>query len=204
MLPQLNASPQRPLGAVLDDAAAPPLTLPPEAPAEAGPGGGHPLLRAHPKHVLVFSNAGKPVYSYRGDENELAGLMATAHAIMAVAQGRGESLRHLAAGAAAGAAALAFLDRGPLRLLAASSLGEPPAVLRMQLALVHGQVASLLTGAGLEALFRRSPGYDVRKLLGRWGRGGRGGWQDASWGVLPFPELCKSASTHSLRPGYAP
>lgn len=188
---QLNASPQRPLGADLDDTAA--LLALPLPPAEAGPGGGHPLLTAHPKHVLVFSNAGKPVYSYRGDENELAGLMATAHAIMAVAQSRGESLRHVAAGPAA----LAFLDRGPLRLLAASSLGEPPAVLRMQLALVHGQVASLLTGAGLDALFRRSPGYDVRKLLGR--RGGRvwavaGG---AGPSALPLGSLADGRTTPS-------
>lgn len=63
---------------------------------------------------------------------------------------------------------VAFLDRSPLYLVGFSALGEPPAVLRMQLSLVHGQLVSLLTGSALASLFRRSPGYDLRKLLGGW------------------------------------
>lgn len=55
------------------------------APAEAEARGGPDSdaqalaeLRRHAKHVFVFSSAGKPVFSLHGDENELAGLMATA------------------------------------------------------------------------------------------------------------------------------
>jgi hypothetical protein len=53
-----------------------------------------PNLSQHDKQVFVFSSAGKPVYSYCGDEEELAGLMAAAQAIMSVVQSQGESLRH--------------------------------------------------------------------------------------------------------------
>jgi hypothetical protein len=49
---------------------------------------------------------------------------------------------------------IAFLDRGPLCLLGVSPLGEPPAVLRMQLALVHGQIVSLVTSSALDSIFR--------------------------------------------------
>ena len=52
-------------------------------------------LRAHPKHVFVFSSAGKPVFSLHGDEGQLAGLMAAAQALMSVVQGSGQQLRHL-------------------------------------------------------------------------------------------------------------
>lgn len=76
----------------------------------------------------------------------------------------------------AGRHVIAFLDRSPLYLVGFSALGEPPAVLRMQLSLVHGQLVSLLTASALGSLFRRSPGYDLRKLLGGWvGGGGKRG-----------------------------
>lgn len=61
---------------------------------------------------------------------------------------------------------IAFLDRSPLCLVAVSSLAEPPAVLRMQLAMVHGQVTSLLTASAMAAVFTKSPGFDARRLLG--------------------------------------
>lgn len=52
-------------------------------------------LTASPKHVFVFSTAGKPIYSYRGDESRLAGLMATAEAILSVAHSKGHTLKHV-------------------------------------------------------------------------------------------------------------
>ena len=52
-------------------------------------------LRRQPKHVFVFSTAGKPIYAYRNDEAALAGLMATAEAILSVAHSKGHTLRHV-------------------------------------------------------------------------------------------------------------
>jgi len=39
---------------------------------------------------------------------------------------------------------VAFLERGQLLLVAVSAMGEPPAALRRQLILVHGQARCLL------------------------------------------------------------
>lgn len=58
---------------------------------EAGEAG----LASQPKHVFVFSTAGKPIYAYRRDEAELAGLMATAEAILSVAHSKGHTLRYV-------------------------------------------------------------------------------------------------------------
>ncbi|KAL4420703.1 hypothetical protein ABPG75_010359 [Micractinium tetrahymenae] len=128
---------------------------PPAPPEEA-------QLEQHPKHVFVFSTAGKPIFSYRGDESRLAGLMATAEAILSVAHSKGHTLKHVRAGSHV----FVFLERPPLCLVGVSALAEPPAVLRMQLTLVHGQIISLLTSTALNALFARNPGYDARNLLG--------------------------------------
>lgn len=63
-------------------------SAPPPAPsAEA-------QLLQHPKHVFVFSTAGKPIFTYRGDEARLAGLVATAQAILSVAHSKGHTLKH--------------------------------------------------------------------------------------------------------------
>ena len=66
------------------------------AEASSGPGeAADAALRHQPKHVFVFSTAGKPIYAYRNDEAALAGLMATAEAILSVAHSKGHTLRHV-------------------------------------------------------------------------------------------------------------
>ena len=60
---------------------------------------------------------------------------------------------------------VSFLERAPLTLIGVSHLGESPAVLRMQLVLIHAQIVSLLTATALSSIFNRNPGYDLRKLL---------------------------------------
>lgn len=52
-------------------------------------------LGNHDKHVFVFSTAGKPIYSYHGNEESLSELMATAQALISVALSKGESLRYM-------------------------------------------------------------------------------------------------------------
>lgn len=113
------------------------------------------------KQFFVFSNAGKPIYAYQMDEDAVSGIMATAKAILSVAQENGDSLRYIQTGAKV----VAFLDRNPLYLVAATTLGEPPVILRMQLSLLHGQILSFLTGRSVENILTKNPGYDVRRLL---------------------------------------
>ncbi|KAL4517910.1 hypothetical protein Ndes2526B_g02305 [Nannochloris sp. 'desiccata'] len=120
------------------------------------------VLEQHDKQFLVFSSAGKPIYAYHGNEEKLSSFMATAEALMSVATAsRSESLRYIRSGRNV----VAFLDRSPICLVAISTLAEPPAVLRMQLALIHGQLTSLLTASAVNSIFTKNPGYDARRLL---------------------------------------
>lgn len=53
------------------------------------------ILSQHDKQVLVFSTAGKPIYSLHGNEEDLAELMATAEAIISVVQSQKQSLSYV-------------------------------------------------------------------------------------------------------------
>ncbi|KAG7671224.1 putative Protein SAND [Nannochloris sp. 'desiccata'] len=130
------------------------------------------VLEQHDKQFLVFSSAGKPIYAYHGNEEKLSSFMATAEALMSVATAsRSESLRYIRQARGylsfhqSGRNVVAFLDRSPICLVAISTLAEPPAVLRMQLALIHGQLTSLLTASAVNSIFTKNPGYDARRLL---------------------------------------
>jgi hypothetical protein len=48
------------------------------------------------KQFFVFSNAGKPIYSFHGSEETLSSIMATAEALMSVvSEARSDSLRYI-------------------------------------------------------------------------------------------------------------
>lgn len=49
--------------------------------------------RGQSKHVLILSNAGKPIWTLHGDENALAGLMAVVQALMSFVHDRGETMQ---------------------------------------------------------------------------------------------------------------
>ena len=131
-----------------------------------------PLWRSRTKHFLVFTQAGKPVYSRYGDTAALAGFTAslaalcafvvdTAAASAAPGQQRGDSLRSFRTATHV----FVFLQRGQLTLACISATGEPEAVLRRQLHLIHSLVVCLLT-SGVDKALAKSPKFDPRTLLG--------------------------------------
>lgn len=80
-----------------------------------------------------------------------------------------------------------FLERGPLLLVAVAATGEPPAALRRQLALVSGQLVSMLTNT-IERLLQRNPRYDGHRLMGE-------PQELPGFRVYPIPAL-RPAPTH--------
>lgn len=114
----------------------------------------------HPKQFFILSTSGKPIYSYHGDEDHLAGLMALITALVSVVQSQGDTLQHIVHGPTL----IVFLPRGPLLLVATSRLGEPPGPLGRQLSLLHRQL-TLVVSSGLERHLDRNPSYDARGLL---------------------------------------
>ena len=59
-----------------------------------------------------------------------------------------------------------FLERGPLYLVAVAATGEPVAVLRLQLHLLHSQILCILTD-GFQKVLARNARFETRRLLGR-------------------------------------
>ncbi len=90
------------------------------------------------------------------------GLMATARALLAFADSRFHGLRVFKSSSGRH---LHFLDCPPLTFLAVADATTPGPVTRARLALLHAQVAGLLTQPALCAVYERQPGYDARRLL---------------------------------------
>lgn len=120
-----------------------------------------PLWRQRRKHVLVLSNAGKPIWTLHGDENALAGLMGVVQALTSFVHDKGDTMQSVRAGKHC----IVFLERGPFIFVMASATGEPEAVLLSQLRLIHAQILSILTSS-VDKTFAKNPSYDARKLLG--------------------------------------
>ena len=101
-------------------------------------------LQLHSKHFFILSSSGKPIYSYHGDENSLAGLMALIAAVISVVEDQGDKLHHVVSGVTT----IVFLVRGPLYLVATSSRAEPVVAMQQQLDLLYNQVVLIVTKGG--------------------------------------------------------
>lgn len=119
-----------------------------------------PEWKAKRKHILVLTSSGRPVWSRHGDEDALAAFMASLQALCAFAEDGGDTLHSFTHGNVV----YAFLQRGPLLLVAIVHNGEYERQLLRQLTLLHAQLVAVLT-ARLERPFRNRPGYDLRPLL---------------------------------------
>lgn len=115
----------------------------------------------HKKHIFILSSAGKPIFSRYGDESKLAPTFGVLQALVSFVSDQNDTLRYIKAGKLH----IAFLMRGPLYLVAASSVGEPVEHTFRQLGLLHSQIFSILTSK-VESIFARNAAYDARGLLG--------------------------------------
>ena len=81
------------------------------------------------KHIFILSEAGKPIYSQYGDEDELASLMAVMQAMVSYVLDMGDNLKTFQIEGNL----IVFLTKGPLILVAVSRGDESPTQLNMQL-----------------------------------------------------------------------
>ena len=163
--------------------------------------------RRRKKHVLAFSNAGKPIFSRYGDEQQLSTFMAAAQAILSfVGDKWGDRLSHMDA---PGLRAV-FLERGPLTFACVSRTGEPASMLRSQLEMLHSQFIAILT-SGIDRAFARSANFDMRQLLGGTGPLLRSVIHGGAWhlpvvfdGVVPLamPPQARKALAQSLQASF--
>eukprot|EP00752_Nemacystus_decipiens_P006518 g5870.t1 len=139
------------------------------------------------KHIFVLSSAGKPVFSFQGDEQRLSALMGLIQALLSLCADcdDGDEMESITAGSRR----FVFLKRGNLVLVAVSSsetgvLGdgeddegsrsdvrgekdapECESFMRLQLEYLYASILFLLTSK-VQGIYLRSPGYDLRDLLG--------------------------------------
>uniref|UniRef100_A0A914UUA6 Vacuolar fusion protein MON1 homolog n=1 Tax=Plectus sambesii TaxID=2011161 RepID=A0A914UUA6_9BILA len=120
------------------------------------------LLKEHGKHVFVMSEAGKPIYTTHGSEEDLSSLFALIHALVSFTTARNDTLDSFQYGRLT----ICFTHRGPLILAAVSRVGESQSQLNAQLDLVHSQILSVLTRTALLRVFeQRGHNFDLRRLL---------------------------------------
>lgn len=111
------------------------------------------------KHILIFSSAGKPIYSRYGNESELSAMFGLLQAMCSKLGNELKSVR-------AGRRQLVFVVRGPIYLVAISETEEPVEYLERQLEYLHAYILFHFTSSALQDTFRRKPGYDLRDLWG--------------------------------------
>ena len=104
-----------------------------DASAESSGGVNSAEWRQNRKHVFVLSDAGKPIFTLHGDEDELASLMAVMQAMVSYVQDMGDSLRSLVVAGKK----VVFLTKGPLILVATSRGKESIPQLTVQLTYVR-------------------------------------------------------------------
>jgi hypothetical protein len=113
------------------------------------------------KHYLIFSSAGKPVYSRHGDQNLINGYIGIMQTIISFFEGAKDPLK----GFTAGGARFVISTDGPLYFVAISRLGESDVQLRAQLEALYMQILSTLTLPTLTNLFKNRPSTDLRRPL---------------------------------------
>ncbi|XP_065669454.1 protein SAND isoform X2 [Hydra vulgaris] len=121
----------------------------------------NPQWKKHKKHIFILSEAGKPIYTRYGNEEELVTMMGLMQAIVSFVQDSNDNLRYIVAGEHK----FVFLTRGPIILVAVCSSSDFHSQLVLQLTYVYHQVLSVLTFTQLTKIFEHRRNYDLRKLL---------------------------------------
>ncbi|KAL0069868.1 Vacuolar fusion protein mon1 [Marasmius tenuissimus] len=121
-------------------------------------------MKFPPREYFILTDAGKPVFSSRPENEESDDLTSTIgimQALISVFIDNGDKLRCINAGKTR----IVFLQRSPLYYVCASSWGEPEFVTRSHLEYLHLQILSIVTAAQLRKIFERRTNFDLRRLL---------------------------------------
>ncbi|KZT73756.1 DUF254-domain-containing protein [Daedalea quercina L-15889] len=117
-----------------------------------------------PRQYFVLTEAGKPVFISRQEEDESDGLTSTMgimQALVSVFLDDGDKIRCINAGKTR----ITFLLRSPLYYVCVSSWGEPESVTRFHLEYLHLQILSVVSAEQLRRMFERRTNFDLRRLL---------------------------------------
>ncbi|XP_072928761.1 vacuolar fusion protein MON1 homolog A isoform X2 [Hemitrygon akajei] len=117
--------------------------------------------KQHRKHVFVFSEAGKPIYSRYGTEEALSSMTAVMVALVAFI----EASKNVIKSIHAENYMVVFIRRSPLVLVAVTHARQSEQEVAKELLYVYYQIVSLLTLTQLNRIFEQKKNYDLRRLL---------------------------------------
>ncbi|KAL5269998.1 hypothetical protein ACHWQZ_G003469 [Mnemiopsis leidyi] len=113
------------------------------------------------KHVFIFSEAGKPIYSRHGKEENIVGLYGVMQALLSCVQDNSDDLNCIRSSDRL----FVFRCHPPLMLVAVSDTTECEEQIARQLKYVHHQAVFFLTQSHLARLFKNRHNYDLRRQL---------------------------------------
>lgn len=113
------------------------------------------------KNFLIFSSAGKPIYSRHGGDNLISNPVGVMQTIISYYQEAKDTLKAFKAGNAR----FVVLSKGHLYLVAISRLDESVSQLQTQLEALYMQILSTLTLPSMEKMFLHRPSTDLRRPL---------------------------------------
>ena len=118
------------------------------------------VWRNHTKHVLVFSYAGKPIFSRYGELGAQSGIASVATALLMKSIELGDTLRTIRTDDCT----VLILARGPLTLLAIIRTGESLSAVTELLRAIHCHIIFVLTSKATQRLADK-PNFDLRGQL---------------------------------------
>nr|CAG4645441.1 EOG090X03TW [Lynceus sp. MCZ IZ 141354] len=113
------------------------------------------------KHVFVLTEAGKPVYSRHGDEENLVTLFGVMQAMVSFVEDSGDVLQCIKAGDTS----IVFLHKSPLILCCSSKDNHSYDQIMLLLNYVFDQIISVTTASRLYKAFDQRSNFDPRNLL---------------------------------------
>ncbi|XP_051874248.1 vacuolar fusion protein MON1 homolog A [Pristis pectinata] len=117
--------------------------------------------KEHRKHVFVFSDAGKPIYSRYGTEEALSSMTGVMVALVAFIEASKDMIKSIHAEGYK----VVFIRRSPLVLVAVTHTRQSEQEVAKELLYVYYQIVSLLTLTQLNRIFEQKKNYDLRRLL---------------------------------------
>ncbi|XP_072136922.1 vacuolar fusion protein MON1 homolog A isoform X2 [Mobula birostris] len=117
--------------------------------------------KQHRKHIFVFSEAGKPIYSRYGTEESLSSMTAVMVALVAFI----EASKNVIKSIHAENYMVVFIRRSPLVLVTVTHTRQSEQEVAKELLYVYYQIVSLLTLTQLNRIFEQKKNYDLRRLL---------------------------------------
>eukprot|EP01125_Pyxidicula_operculata_P008013 TRINITY_DN2703_c0_g1_i1.p1 TRINITY_DN2703_c0_g1~~TRINITY_DN2703_c0_g1_i1.p1 ORF type:complete len:418 (-),score=53.15 TRINITY_DN2703_c0_g1_i1:182-1435(-) len=117
--------------------------------------------RRRKKHIFIFSNAGKPIYSkHLCDESKLAGVTGVLVAMIEFVSDRDDTIVSVNAGSHK----IVFLLKPPIYCVMVADTTESNDQMIHQLEYIHSQIISFLT-ISAHRILDDKPGFDLRNLL---------------------------------------